>query len=387
MPRARARSASARRLRRARSVLVYWREGRLAFENYLTRSFVCAERPAVQILDFFSDWRFPDEVLGEFEGYAPRSVRGAVNELVRHTLLVREGSKEAEQDQKLVDAWNTWLPQASFHFSTKNTPFIPQEDWPRMARAFLAESDPPPRFKTYPGKGRVALDPVRPRKDAFALALLSRKTHRSFSGAPVPLDAISELLHYTWGAMGVIMTPNFGPLIHKTSPSGGARHPGEAYLVARHVSGLAPATYHYDAEAHALERVAPVLSRSRLLKYAVGQRHVADAAAVFFMTASFPRSMWKYRSPRAYRVVTLDAGHLGQTFCLVATWLGLAPFTTAALEDTAIEDALGLDGITESILYIAGVGMKEETSGSKPFQAFRGVARGRGAKTQRTHRS
>jgi SagB-type dehydrogenase family enzyme len=97
--------------------------------------------------------------------------------------------------------------------------------------------------------------------------------------------------------------------------------------------------------------------RREVLRYALGQEHVGTASAVFFMTAAFPRTMYKYRSPRAYRIVTLETGHLAQTFCLVATWLGLAPFTTAAVADTAIEDALGLDGVTESMMYVAGVGM------------------------------
>jgi hypothetical protein len=61
--------------------------------------------------------------------------------------------------------------------------------------------------------------------------------------------------------------------------------------------------------------------------------------------------------PGAYRVVLLDVGHLCQTFCLVATWLDLAPFCTAALKDTLIEEDLGIDGIRESVLYIAGVGL------------------------------
>ena len=75
------------------------------------------------------------------------------------------------------------------------------------------------------------------------------------------------------------------------------------------------------------------------------------------MTAIFPRTMWKYHVARGYRVVLLDAGHLCQTFCLVATWLGLAPFCTAALKDTLIEKDLGIDGVRESVLYVAGVGL------------------------------
>jgi hypothetical protein len=55
--------------------------------------------------------------------------------------------------------------------------------------------------------------------------------------------------------------------------------------------------------------------------------------------------------------VLLDAGHLGQTFCLTATRLGLAPFCTAALKDTLIERDLGIDGIAESVLYVTGIGM------------------------------
>ena len=70
------------------------------------------------------------------------------------------------------------------------------------------------------------------------------------------------------------------------------------------------------------------------------------------MTAVFRRTMWKYHLARAYRAVLLDAGHLCQTFCLVATWLGLAPFCTAALKDTLIEEDLGIDGIRESVLYV-----------------------------------
>jgi hypothetical protein len=54
--------------------------------------------------------------------------------------------------------------------------------------------------------------------------------------------------------------------------------------------------------------------------------------------------------------VLAEAGHLAQTFCLVATWLGLAPFCTMALADTRIERDLGIDGVSESVLYAAGVG-------------------------------
>jgi SagB-type dehydrogenase family enzyme len=67
------------------------------------------------------------------------------------------------------------------------------------------------------------------------------------------------------------------------------------------------------------------------------------------MTASLPRSMRKYDFARAYRVVLLDTGHLGQTFHFAATALGLGVFTTAALDDARIERLLAVDGISEAI--------------------------------------
>jgi SagB-type dehydrogenase family enzyme len=346
-------------LRRARSLTVHWRDGRLAFENYLTREAITAEPIVVEMLSFFERWRRSADLARTLPQFSPISIRRTIALLVRHTLLLREGSIEAVRDETLARTWGTWLPQAGFHFATKNTPFIPQTDWPDVARSFLAASQPPPFFKTCAGRPRHPLPAVPRQDDAFLQALLGRRTHREFSGRAVPLESVAALLYYTWGVMGAVQSPTFGPLPHKTSPSGGARHPGEVYLVALDVTDLAPGIYHYHAKDHVLEQLRRGRLRRRLLEWAVGQKHVANSAAVFLMTAAFPRSMWKYRSPRAYRVVTLDAGHLGQTFCLVATWLGLAPFTTAALHDTAIEHALGLDGISESILYIAGVGQPE----------------------------
>ena len=68
-----------------------------------------------------------------------------------------------------------------------------------------------------------------------------------------------------------------------------------------------------------------------------GQWWFEDAAALFLFTAVFARKQWRYRFPRAYRSVLLEAGHFAQTFCLAATSIGLAPFCTQALADRRIE--------------------------------------------------
>jgi hypothetical protein len=56
-------------------------------------------------------------------------------------------------------------------------------------------------------------------------------------------------------------------------------------------------------------------------------------------------------------VLLLDAGHLGQTFHLVCTRLGLAPFTSSAKDDKGIERLLGIDGVREISLCAAATGI------------------------------
>jgi len=364
-PRGRARGPGRerKRLRRSRAITIAWRQGKLTFQNFLTRQVVSAAPETVGVLDFFDDWRAPAELVAAMPEYTPASVGRALASLVAKTLLVREGSREAERDELLATSWRDWLPEAGYHFATKDVPFASPRRWKKLVREFFAESPQPPIYEIDPARRQIPL-PEGPAPDGeFLRVLLARETHREFSGEPVPLDRISELLRLTWGEVGELHSPNFGRLLRKTSPSGGARHPGEVYVVALDIDGLRSGLYHYNVRDHALEQIRLGTMRDSFESLAVGQRHVGRAAALFVMTALWPRSIWKYRSPRAYRVVTLDAGHLAQTFCLVATWLGLAPFTTAALRDTAIEETLAIDGITESVLYLAGVGMPRTRSG------------------------
>ena len=160
---------------------------------------------------------------------------------------------------------------------------------------------------------------------------MNRKTHRQFSKQQLPLETVSQLLSLVWGVNGYLYTRRFGRLLHKTSPSGGARHPGEVYLMALRVKGLRAGLYHYQPATHQLEMININTSREKAWLYCARQHFVRNAAALFLMTAVFPRTMWKYQHPRAYRVVLLDAGHLCQTFCLTRLGLGSHHFAQPRL--------------------------------------------------------
>ncbi len=257
-------------------------------------------------------------------------------------------------------AWGSWHPVASaFHFATKDIRWAPGEEQALVmpSASMRASIDAPASpFKTTKGRG-LAL-PGSQKPDKFTSVLLDRRTWRGFGSTPLTTGQLGRLLDLTFGAR-MHGTGDAGDhVLFKTSPSAGACHPIEAYVLALRVKGVPPGLYHFSPRTNRLHRVRRGATREQLVGYLSGQWWYRDAAALVLMTAVLSRVRWRYDSPRAYRSVLLDAGHICQTFCLVATWLKLAPFCTQALADSRIERDLGVDGVDEVVLYAAGVGTR-----------------------------
>ena len=346
------------RYRRSPHLVIYWKHGALILEDYLSQTRTSAAPAVFPILQFFDCWCSADDLVHYMRGYSPRSLRKALAELVKHSLLQRS-DRPLRLGEQGIKTWTDWDPAASFfHLSTKNVSY----EWDlatvrRQLRARAAEHPIPHPVKHYRGAKKVPL-PTPKQDTELPQALLARRTWRRFSSTPMTFSDLATLLGLTFGVQRWVMVPVLGRVPLKTSPSGGARHPIEAYVLARNVASLQPGLYHYAADQHQLELLKRGATPGQISLYLAGQKWFGAASAVVFMTAVFPRTQWKYQSARAYRVVLAETGHFCQTFCLLATWLGLAPFCTMALADTLIEKDVGLDGVTESVLYAAGVGNK-----------------------------
>jgi SagB-type dehydrogenase family enzyme len=202
--------------------------------------------------------------------------------------------------------------------------------------------------------------------EALNTALIKRRTWRRFSDHPVPASGLGTLLNYTFGVRARGTVAGQGPIVVRTSPSGGSRHPVEAYLLAWNVEGLPAGAYHYDSDTMELVDLQRPISATDIPRLLAHQTYFAGAGAAVVMCPVFARTMWRYGQSRAYRTVLIDAGHLGQTFCLVATALGLAPFTTMAFSESALEEVLRLDGVSECPIYVAGVGLPDPAAGASP---------------------
>ena len=350
--------------------MCYWDDGRFVVHNFASRRAVQATPVITRILEICDDWQPLAAILDAMCGYEDASVRRAVDQMVDHSLL-RRSDQPATATDRAMAAWTKWNPAAGFfHFTTKDERFpASPEDADRQWQRYGPQAPMPRPVKSY-GKHATVTLPAAKRDGEFPNLLGARRTWREFSLRPVELADLATVLALTWGVQKWGRVPGEGRIALKTSPSGGARHPGEVYVLALRGKGLERGVYHYAADRHRLTRLAGGATRRDVRAYLPGQPWYESAAVLLLMTAVFPREQWRYHFPRAYRAVLLDAGHLCQTCCLVATWLGLAPFCSMAFPDSRIERDLGIDGVTESALYIAGLGMPPR-HGWRPWQPGR----------------
>jgi SagB-type dehydrogenase family enzyme len=349
-------SRSVLSLRRSPHVVSFWREGRLIVFNYATGIAVFGSSLVIEVLDELADWRTWEDLSASRSPEERLLLRRLVDLMAKRTLLARSTDPPDTTERKL-SRWGTWNPAAGlFHFATKDVPFLPSRADQLAMSCEKALTEPVPS-SLKPGDGNGLELPRASVSGDLPSTLLARRTWRRFGRGPLALADLATLLQLTWGVHGWIQVPGVGRFALKTSPSGGARHSIEVYVLARKVKGLRRGLYHYNPDTHRLGLVRRPGPR-RVSDYLPGQQWYDDASAVMLMTAVFERVQWRYPYARAYRAVLAESGHLCQTFCLIATSLGLAPFCTMALADTRIERDLKIDGVSESVIYAAGVGAR-----------------------------
>ena len=351
------------RVRRSPHLVVFWRRGALVATNFATSHTSTVTPFICQLLDACEGWITVPRLAARLAMPADGSLRDLLAHLLtRHLLEQADAPVDSRVEAMAVlDPWN---PEAGFfHARTRDVAFATTRQAARHARAQAEQRPMPPIVKRYP-RGTRAIPLPPPRRDGeFAGVLTARRTWRRFSVKPIAREDLATLLGLTSGIQQWA-TAAGQELALKTSPSGGARHAIETYVAVREVAGLPAGVYHYAPDRHALERIRGPVSRARLEAYLPNSGYFAAASAMVFFTVLFERILWRYPYSRAYRAALVEAGHLCQTFCLTATWLGLAPYCVMGLADSVIERDLKIDGIREAVLYTAGVGRPPAGSSS-----------------------
>jgi SagB-type dehydrogenase family enzyme len=246
---------------------------------------------------------------------------------------------------------------------TSQRSFLKAHEW-RELRTFETDQKkglpaPPPQ-KPY-AENAVLVDLVPP--DALTVgrmplieAIRKRRSRRQFTGQSLTLEELSFLLWATQGVSKVIPQDG-GKVIRtlRTSPSGGARHPFETYLLVNRIDTLAPGLYRYLPMDHKLcfLRADPELVEQ--VNDASNGQYVRDSAVVFIWTAIPYRTEWRY-SFLSPKIIAQDSGHLCQNLYLASESIGAGTCALGAYDQAKIDPILGVDGENEFTIYMAPVG-------------------------------
>lgn len=207
-------------------------------------------------------------------------------------------------------------------------------------------SGQPEPFKDYPPERGIALPRVEKMSlDPLPSLLVSRQEVPN--EAPFTREALARILFLAHTVTAVARSSG-GAFAYRSVASAGALYPFEIYLALGHGEDLGPGIYHHRALDHRLtllRRGDPTKELARRLDPGPD----GPPALVFFLTAIFFRSSWKYRD-RAYRYHLLDTGHLLENLTL-ALCLDRRRFRIlCAFEDAAIASLLAVDPDREAPL-------------------------------------
>lgn len=190
------------------------------------------------------------------------------------------------------------------------------------------------------------------KKDIIA-NILDRKSHRVYKKDAVSLEELSYLLTMTQRIKG-IKGDNYVGL--RPVPSAGGRHPFETYLVVLNVESLKEGVYRYLPLEHKLLFVKEEDSLSEKISLGANKQKFAGKAPITFIWTCIPyRTEWRY-AKRSYKIMLLDAGHLGQALYLACETIGLGTCAIASYNQELMDSIVDVDGEDEFTVYLSPVG-------------------------------
>lgn len=296
------------------------------------------------------------------------SLCNLITQFVQRHLLLTTLTADAEWCSRLVSRWARagWIDAADYQLVAHDYPFLDyreneerRTDTERML-SYAQQGEDTDRIKIYPECiGRVSMPP--PSEDLLLVPMMGRaNVAPDKSQRCVNAETLLSILSMVFGKIGEhrIRWPGV-PAIRRTSPSGGSRHPTEGYLVAINVNGLNCGWYHIRSDIPELELLKKDIDHDALEAMFFGplRRAPCNVSAIVLMTSCVHRNMYRYRECRTFRTIHMDIGHLVVSLEMAAAAHQLQAYAHYAIDENAIEKALGLDPYLEPAIMAVAIGV------------------------------
>ncbi len=234
------------------------------------------------------------------------------------------------------------------------------EEWKKFETDQKKSIPAPPIQKPY-GKEEVLINLVASEdlklgKMPLIDAINNRRSRRVFTGETLTLEELSLLLWVTQGISELVKQDNSKNMSSlRTTPSAGARHPFETYLLVNAVEGIPPGLYRYLPLEH---KMCFMKANSNLIGQvheACYRQYIKKSSVVFIWTVIPYRTEWRY-DMMASKAIAQDSGHMCQNLYLACESIGAGTCAIGGYDQKKIDKVLGVDGEDEFTVYLAPVG-------------------------------
>lgn len=310
------------------------------------------------VLGAEKEWDY-DELMGKIHhisGLSYEKIKSLISYLLDKNVMLQETD---ESDYKLLNKFRTyqkygWKSSAEYHFSSIDYPFIDyhtlsgfQKD-SDMMQSFFSREEEIPRYKSYLSHSFIPCP--RPSEISF-----DRKHHNT-----IHLHDIQDIVCFSLGRVrdGKSVKKNGEPLIHKVVPSGGGRHPTEAYLIAIDIDDLNNGVYHFDWGLNRLDKLEAEVSPEQITEifYPPESYLGFSPRAIVVLTSVFERNMFRYREPRTFRAVHMDVGHILKVMETISNIKDLNSQIQYHTCESLLEELLKLEPFHEGVMASFAIG-------------------------------
>ncbi|MFE9561668.1 hypothetical protein ACFYM0_11210 [Streptomyces sp. NPDC006487] len=250
------------------------------------------------------------------------SAEKIIDWLIFEGYLVDCSDSEAAETADWLDQWNAngWRAAARYHARTFGYPFefyasdgSSAEDFRRMVAYNQRQPD------TDRARGRIVDAAVsHPLPDPAAElneARFGTVVAGASPGRKLNRDAVLDLLSLLARPIRADDMPyaRAAPLLRKTSPSGGSRHPTELTLLTSGLPDVLDGVYQVASVDGVLDSVDSVWTPPADWLGLLGLAATTGPWALVLYSSFFARNRYRYREPRTFRTVHMDVGHLMTT--------------------------------------------------------------------------
>jgi SagB-type dehydrogenase family enzyme len=325
----------------------------------------------VFLAKYASEPRTVTEVVQQLveKGIDEDSSQGAVDALRRAGVLIASDHPELGD---YLEIWqsNDWGDVANYLLESIDEQYIESgnpSEWEKERAAIYQsyaeqENLPPPAIIQGEESSDSSIklpvsEDVRP--EPYFKSIFERTTTRSFSSVPLPLETFGNVLYYSFHQSRSLRRAAQDKVERDFSAYSMSHLGGfEVLLFINHVDGITSGMYSYDICEHAIRFLSSEVPDDVVRAITIGMPFTRDCSFSMFLMVDWYRTMWRYRTPRKYRVMIMDAARQAQQVIMMAQGYGLGSFMTPAMVDSLAEKYLGTEPLKMEGIYYLAVGQR-----------------------------